>query len=325
MRMLVLGIVVLLAGCTGLPSFTPQPPLAEGVGVVDDTLALSDGARTPARVWRPEGPARGVVLALHGFNDSRDAWALPAPVLAVGGLLVVAPDQRGFGAGPGRGFWPGADVLRADVVAMLGDVAAKYPGLPVYAMGESMGGAVVMTLAAQPDAPAIAGWILLSPAVWGRAQQGPALSGGLWLIAGVTPGLTVTGGEVPLRVRATDNREALLALARDPLTIRRTRFDTLRGLTDLMDQAQDAAGRLPANTLVLYGEHDTLVPEAAMRRAWRRLPPGVRRAVYPAGYHLLTRDLGRAAPLSDVLAWTADPFGWLPSGADFSAAAWQAR
>ena len=321
----VVSTVLLLFGCTGLPSFTQQPPLPPGLPPPADTFTMADGAVLPARAWRPAGPPAAVILALHGFNDSRDAWALPAPVLAEAGFAVFAPDQRGFGAAPGRGLWPGDRALADDAAAMLATLRRRYPGVPLYAMGESMGGAVLMTLAARPDAPVVDGWILLSPAVWGRAQQGVVLSSGLWLVSGLAPGLTVTGGEVKLRVVPSDNRDALLALVRNPLTIRRTRFDALRGLTDLMDDAQAAAPTLPAHTLVLYGDHDTLVPAPAVRRTWRAMPGPVRRAFYPGGYHLLMRDLGRAAVIDDVIAWIRAPGTWLPSGADTAAAAWQAR
>ncbi|MBC7799371.1 MAG: alpha/beta hydrolase, partial [Gemmatimonadaceae bacterium] len=121
------------------------------------------------------------------------------------------------------------------------------------------------------------------------------------------------------------NRDALIALARNPLTIRRTRFDSLRGLTDLMDLAQEAAPRLPGNTLVLYGAKDTLVPPDATSRAWRAMPGGVQRAYYPGGYHLLLRDLGRAVAIEDVVAWVGAPGTTLPSGAEAAATAWLAE
>ena len=69
---------------------------------------MADGARIPLREWLPQGKPRAVILALHGFNDSRDAWELPGPVFAQAGMAVFAPDQRGFGAAPMRGRWPGA-------------------------------------------------------------------------------------------------------------------------------------------------------------------------------------------------------------------------
>ena len=317
-------VLLLCAGCTALPTFGPGAPLPAALSQSDGVLTLSDGATTPVRQWLPAGKPRAVVLALHGFNDSRDAWLLPGPVFAAAGIALYAPDQRGFGGAPGRGLWPGSNALVADARAMLAELRARDPGTPLYAMGESMAGAVLMTLAAAPDPPPVDGWILLSPAVWGRQQQGVILSSGLWLVSSVMPGLMVTGGEVALKVTPSDNRDALLALARNPLTIRRTRFDSLRGLTDLMDAAQAAAPKLPPRTLVLYGDRDTIVPASAVSRAWRAMPGHVRRALYPNGYHILLRDLGRAAPTGDVIAWIGSPESWLPSGADTAAAGWQA-
>ena len=170
---LVGGLVGSLGGCASLPVYDPVLPALPAAALqVDALFTMGDGARLPVREWLPAGRPRAVVLALHGFNDSRDAWALPAPVLQGSGIAVFAPDQRGFGAAPGRGRWPGAGALEADAATMLQQLRGRYPGVPLFAMGESMGGAVLMGLAARADAPAVEGWILLSPAVWGRAQMG---------------------------------------------------------------------------------------------------------------------------------------------------------
>jgi acylglycerol lipase len=318
-------VLLPVAGCAGLPVYNPVlPPLPAVSLQADEVLGMRDGARIPLREWLPDGVPRAVVLALHGFNDSRDAWELPGPAFAKAGIALYAPDQRGFGAAPLRGRWAGANVLEEDAADLLRILRTRYPGVPLFAMGESMGGAVLMGLSTRPDAPPVNGWILLSPAVWGRQQMGVVLSSGLWLVSSVAPGLSVTGGEVKLKVVASDNREALIRLARDPLTIRRTRFDALRGLADLMDDAQAAARHLPSNVLALYGEKDTIVPVEAASRAWRNMPASVRRALYPSGYHLLMRDKGRDAVIGDVIAWITDQRAPLPSAADQWAKVWLA-
>lgn len=322
MRWLVLYVLA-LGGCAALPVYNPVlPDLPPASLKVDALFTMPDGARLPVRRWLPAGKPRAILLALHGFNDSRDALELPAQVFAGSGIAVFAPDQRGFGAAPSRGRWPGDGAMQADAASMLRQLRASYPGVPLYAMGESMGGAVVMTLAASPAAPAVDGWILISPAVWGRQEMNAGMRSGLWLVSHTLPGLSVTGGEVKLRVVASDNRDALVRLGRNPLTIRRTRFDTLRGLTDLMDEAQDAAPRLPANVLALYGEKDVIIPVHAAARAWRHMPATVRRGLYPSGYHMLLRDRGRASVIADIVAWIGDQEAALPSGADRWARLW---
>ncbi|WP_158742428.1 alpha/beta fold hydrolase [Acidisphaera sp. L21] len=321
-------LALLLGGCaTRLPPYgTPGQPLTMHP-VPDDTFTLPDGTRLPARVWLPpDGRApSAVILALHGFNDSRDQWALPAPVFAANGIALYAPDQRGFGDTAARETWPGTTALVDDADAMARDLRRRYPTTPLFVMGESMGGAIAMDLAARPDAPPITGTIMLSPAVWGRSEQGLVLASALWAANAVAPGHRITAGEVPVQVRASDNRDALIALVRDPLTIRSTQVSVLNGLVDLMDSAQAAAPQVHGRSFIAYGGHDDLVPAGAMGVAWAHLPPDTRRAVYPNGYHLLMRDLDRQAVIDDVITWIRRPDALLPSGADIAAATWATR
>lgn len=283
---------------------------------------MPDGALLPYRAWLPADPVpRAVILALHGMNDSRDAWEYPAPAFADAGIAVFAPDQRGFGATASRGFWPGADGLVADARAMALLLRGRFPGIPLVLMGESMGAAVLMLLATSANPPPVAGYVLIAPAVWGRAKMNVFMRSSLWIAANTVPGLTLTGRGV-VRVTASDNREALRRLGANPLTIKGTRVDAVRGLVDLMDAALAAAPRFNAPALFLYGGKDELIPDRATAATWRALPPGPVRAFYPDGHHLLLRDLGRAVPIGDIVAWiTGTP---LPSGADTAASAWLA-
>ena len=323
-RALLAAGLAALAGCAGV---VPQrfgiapPPL-----VTDGTFTMPDQAVLPYRAWLPAGPITRVALALHGFNDSRDAFELPAPVLAAAGIGVYAPDQRGFGAAPGRGHWPGAAALCEDAAQMARLVGARHPEARLIAIGESMGGAVLMRLQATRLAPQIGAYVLVAPAVWGRAEMDLLLRATLWLASHTLPGMVLADGG-PVRVRASDNFAALLRLSRDPLTQHDTRVASLRGVVDLMDDALRAAAWFTAPALFLYGGRDELVPKHATRAAWERLPAGAaaRLAYYPDGYHLLLRDLGRTRVLADVLAWLDEPAAPLPSGADRPAADWLAR
>jgi alpha-beta hydrolase superfamily lysophospholipase len=263
------------------------------------------------------------MLALHGMDDSRDALEFPAPDFADAGIAVFSPDQRGFGDTAARGYWPGMATLVDDARRMAALLQARYPHARLTLLGESMGAAELMCLATGPDPPAHATYVLVAPAVWTRSEMNPFERGGLWLMSHLLPGFTVTGQVA--RITASDNRQALIRLSRDPLTIHETRFDAIDGLVNLMDAAASAAPRLTAPSLFLYGGKDELIPRDATVRVWRALPPGPVRAFYPGGYHLLLRDLGRAGPIGDIIDWLLDPAAPLPSGAEAAAAAWLPR
>jgi acylglycerol lipase len=319
------GLAVTATGCAAAAPLGPVPhvPAAAPPPVQDGTFIMRDGLQLAYRSWLPEGPLRAVALALHGMNDSRDAWEVPGPDFAAAGIAVFAPDQRGFGATPDRGRWAGAAAMTDDAAAMLQQISSAHPGVRVVAIGESMGAAVLMRLAATEPPRAVSGYVLVSPAVWGRAEMDVWLRSGLWLVSHVIPDFSVEGGG-PIRVWASDNIAALRRLSRDPLTLHHTRFASVRGLVDLMDDALAAAPRLQVPALMLYGAHDELVPKHAMRAAWRAVPPDrqVRLAYYPNDYHLMLRDLGRAAPIGDILGWLTDGSAPLPSGADIAARVW---
>src|SRR5690606_12181190 len=126
----------------------------------------------------------------------------------------------------------------------------------------------------------------------------------------------------------TDDPAVSRALSLDPLVQKRFRVATLDGLTHLMDAALEAAPRLPVPALLLYGEQDQVIPPRPVCALLEGLPssrdPAWRMALYPNGYHMLTRYTGAADTHQDLVAWLLDPRAPLPSGAELAReAAWQ--
>ena len=308
-----------LAGCA--EARAPMGPVVTTPALRDDALIMADGLGLPLYAWRPEGRPRAVMLALHGMNEYGRSFAEDsAPWFIGAGVALYAYDQRGFGGTAPRGVWPGHETLAQDAIAAAGLIRARHPGLPLYMMGESMGGAVLVL--AGSKAPLADGLVLSAPALRGRNSLGWPARMTLDVMVSLAPGLQLSSS-APV-FRPTDNLEAWRRWSRDPQLIKSTRVDAVAGLVDLMDAATAALPRFTAPALVLYGAKDELVPPKPIRAALAQLPRGAaqRVAFYPEGHHMLLRDLGGAAVASDILAWMGNRAAPLPSGADEVAAAW---
>ncbi len=322
LRAILLALVAAFAisGCA--PRLQEIGPDIAAPMLTDDAIAMPDGERLPLRRWLPEGEPVATVVALHGFNDYSRAFELPGAAWAKLGIATYAYDQRGFGETEQVGRWPGDAQLVDDLRVVSDLVRAQHPDLPHFLLGESMGGAVVMAALDEGPLPGVDGAVLVAPAVWGREAQGPLAAGALWFFAHTVPWLPVSGDN--FRVVPSDNIAMLRAMRRDPLVLKDARVDAIYGLVGLMDRSLAAFERLgPVPTLILYGAREDVMPSSAVMRALDRLPKigeaQLRVAIYPAGYHMLLRDLEAEIVWQDVASWMQDQALALPSGADATA------
>jgi len=303
MKFAVLFLALALGACapmTAPPGVAPSVPAIRG-----ETLTVRDGLQLPLRRWAPEGTPRAVIIALHGMSDYSNAFAMPGEEWARRGILTIAYDQRGFGAAPYPGLWPGAETMRNDLRDAVAAARAAHPGVPVFVMGESMGGAVTLTALEQPLD--VAGIVLVAPAVWSRADMPMLYRVALFLAARLTPGLVLSNSAANriVTIVPSDNIEMLRAMARDPLVQRRTRADVLFGLTNLMDEARSAPERLAAAPPILfvYGAKDQVIPARPTEAVIAALGSRALVRKYDTGYHMLLRDLERARPIGDIAGW----------------------
>ncbi len=326
--LLLLLLLASLGACA--PTVVPMGPPVTAPQLVDsvradgtssdDHIVAADGAKLPLRIWQAtDKPARAVILAVPGFNDYSLAFEDAAKDWQTAGIITYAYDQRGFGKAPERGLWVGTETLVSDLETATKLIKRRHPDLPLYVLGESMGGAVVLVAGAEHRLPGVAGTILVAPAVRGRETFNGVANATLWFFAHTVPWLAGQPGGRPLFL-PSDNIPMLRRYSRDPLVIKDTRIDTFYGLVGLMDDALVAARSYDLPALILLGAKDDLIPGGPSDLMLTRLPPAAaahrRLAVYPKGYHMLLRDLEAELAIHDVAFWALDPTSGqpLPSG-----------
>lgn len=319
---------VTLAACSA-PYIQPQliPPAGfAGPAIVEPAhpgtpgaFVVQDGARLPYLRWSPEGgDPRVVIVALHGMNDSQASFRLAGPWWAERGIETWSFDQRGFGNAPGRGLWAGEATMVEDLRTVVDLVRAERPNARIAVVGESMGGSVAAAAFASDNPPRADQLALLAPGVWGWSSQNLLNRTSLWVAARLLGEVKVEPPEfISRRIIASSNHLELYRTGLDPASILATRFDAVSGLVSLMETASNSLGRTSVPTLLLYGAHDQVVEPGPMRRALRIAgeAPNLRTGYYPAGWHLLNRDLDAEIVYRDVAAWLEDKKAPLPSGA----------
>ncbi len=297
-------IICFLTACS--PNFVTSPsPVSSSPNISKHIFTSYDNTELPLRVWLPSHELNGVIIAVHGFNDYSNFIKDSVPFFNNQKLAVYSYDQRGFGDTRTRGKWSGRQTLSNDLTTFIKLVRKRHPQIPIYILGDSMGGAVTIITIAKKDLPEVSGVILIAPAVWVRSEMFFYQRCLLWIAAHTIPWKKVTGES--LEITASDNIEMLKALGRDPLVIKETRIDALYGLSNLMDEAYINAELFKINALILYGKKDEIIPRKPVLEFYRRLPPGVQgqqqMILYENGYHMLLRDLQAEIVIQDIVNW----------------------
>jgi pimeloyl-ACP methyl ester carboxylesterase len=128
--------------------------------LVEYRLTLA-GVATRALELEGDGPP---LVLLHGFADSADTWRRALDLLGRHGRRALALDLPGYGRADAlKPDEPVLDQYRAFAAAAVGHASEEAGGAPVVLAGNSLGGAVALRAAEQPELP-LAGIVPVAPA-----------------------------------------------------------------------------------------------------------------------------------------------------------------
>jgi acylglycerol lipase len=257
------------------------------------SFSASDGAAVPYRLWLAKKP-HALVLLLHGCCDYSGAFDDIAPKLAARGQSCMAYDQRGFGATASRGNWTSKDRIVADVRDAIIFFRHRTNGeLPLFIVGESMGGSVAVHTAALSSDLGIRGLVLIAPGALDSAFRN-ALFGWLMRL------LTVFAGRSEIVVERNDVGElsasAAIRLLGDPMVMQSIRAELLAGVIAMGHAAVSAATQVHIPTLTIVAGKDDLLRSACVRQLHENLRgPKILAAAKNAPHLLLHWQRGEIA------------------------------
>jgi alpha-beta hydrolase superfamily lysophospholipase len=262
----------------------------------------SAGARLFYQAWRPRNsPPRAALVNLHGLGDHSGLYPNLGNRMPGAGLALYAYDMRGNGRSPGqRAYLRGWYQYREDLHAFLAQVREWEPGLPVFLLGNSLGGLVVLEYALH-HVEGLTGVIAAAPPL-GKLGVPPILMGLGRLLSRVLPRFSLRVGM------------DLTGLARDPAVVQAVladpffhRWGTARLSTEVIaaiERVQSGAASYRVPLLVLHGSADRMVLPDGSRIFFSKVKfPGSELKEYPEAYHGLFADLNADEVMGDLLAW----------------------
>ena len=233
------------------------------------TWYTRDRTRLYAQSWQPDGPAAGVVCLVHGLGEHSSRYAHVAAALGQAGYVTLTFDRRGHGKSQGaRGDAESYDTHMDDIKRLLEEAGERYPRLPRFLYGHSMGGNLVLNYV-----------LRRAPLLQGVIATGP------WLRSAIDqPAWRVRLGRVLHRIRPALPQPTGLdvtAVSRDPAMVRAYQDDplnhdkiSLRVYFSCLEAglwALEHAAQFPLPLLLMHGGADRLTSVAASREFAARI------------------------------------------------------
>jgi alpha-beta hydrolase superfamily lysophospholipase len=255
------------------------------------------------RTWRPPGRTRAVLVNVHGLGDHSGLYPTLVQFFTARGVAVYAYDVRGNGRSPGqRAYVERWDEYLEDLARFLELVHQEEPATPVFLLGNSLGGLIVLDYALQQCA-GIQGVIAASPPLGRLGVPAPLMALGR-VLSRVWPRFSIRTG-MDLSGLARDPAVAATVLA-DPLFHRVGTARLSTEVTAAIARVRAGAPRFRLPLLLLHGSADRMVPPDGSRDFIARVRFHDRELrEYAGAYHVLFADLDHERVLADVERWIA--------------------
>jgi acylglycerol lipase len=267
------------------------------------SFAASDGYPLHIAVWRPRGPAKGLVVALHGVQSHSGWYHRLGRTLAASGYLASFPDRRGSGANRAdRGHAPSAGRLIRDLVEWVRALRGEHPGLPT-ALGGISWGAKLSVIAAARHPGLIDAIALICPGLLPRVGvSGKEKFRIAWSFL-TNPRRTFP---IPLSDPSlfTDSPDGQAFIAADPYSLREGTAGLLAASFVIDRLVGRAAARIRQPALLMLAGQDRIIDNARTLDYFRKLGSSDRQVIdYPEGHHTLEFEPDPSRYALDLVAW----------------------
>ena len=253
------------------------------------------------QAWYPSGTAKAILALVHGFGEHCDRYSTVTTALTQAGYAIFGFDNQGHGRSEGqRGHINRWQDYRDNVRAFLTQVRQHEPNLPLFVLGHSLGGLIVLDFAL--NAPqGLTGIIISGPPIRPVGIAKPYLVVIARALSGIWPRFSMDVGA------------GAETLSRDPAIVNQTEDDplthsmaTVRWGTECLvaiATVRRNIAQLQVPILLIHGSADKVNDVKGSEEIFARITSDKTLKIYPGSYHEPHNDLDRNQVMNDVIEW----------------------
>lgn len=253
---------------------------------------------------------KGVLVLVHGIGEHSGRYCAVVKGLTAAGYAVFGFDNQGHGKSEGqRGHINRWQDYRDNTQAFLQLVRQQEPTAPLFLMGHSLGGLIVLDYvlrgqqAPEFESLNIQRLVVSAPPIQPCSGTASAIRIAIARsLSGLLPRISVKMG---LSKQALSRDESVTEqTASDPLT---HPYVTLRWGTETLstlDWVKTNIEKMTLPILLTHGEDDPIVAPDGTRQVFQQVQsPQKALAIYPGSYHEPHNDLDADQVVADLIGW----------------------
>ncbi len=259
------------------------------------------GLKFYSKGWEPDEKPKAAVAFVHGLGEHMGRYANLAEVLTRAGYALMGFDLRGHGHSEGRrGHTPSIEAYMQDIDLLLEHVRQRYPGLPTFLYGHSLGATLVLNygLRRKPD---LKGIIATSAPLHSVAENQPFLIMLARVLGGVVPNVAIASGLDTSKLSRDPQVEQLYR--GDPLVHDRVTFSWGSVFYSANAWALQHAPEFPLPLLLMHGTQDAIAFPSSSEEFAKAAGAKATLVLWKDLYHETHNELNKAEVIQTTIRW----------------------
>ena len=259
------------------------------------------GLRFYSKAWEPDDTPKAAVALVHGLGEHIGRYSHVGEAFARAGYALMGMDLRGHGQSGGlRGHTPSVEAYMQDIDLLLEHVRARYPGLPMFLYGHSLGAILALNygLRRKPD---LKGVIATSPALHSELENQPVKVAMARILGTVAPSVLLNGGLQTSHLSHDPQIEKLYVS--DPLVHDKISLGWGKLMYENIRWVLAHAGDFPLPLLMMHGTSDTIAFPSSSEEFAKAAGGKATLVLWKDLYHETHNELNKAEVIQTTIRW----------------------